>query len=190
MVPLPDLRKGTTMNAYLETVDSPAGPLTFAVNEDGALLFLSFLEGHYPTTIEEDLAGEGYTCLADPARTAHVRRQLAEYASGERTTFDLPVVLVGTEWQKAVWRELMQVPFGETRTYGELARSLGRPQASRAVGRANGTNRIPLVIPCHRIIGADGSLTGFGGGLHLKTALLTHEGVTVGQPAKQLALAT
>ncbi|HEX5167262.1 MAG TPA: methylated-DNA--[protein]-cysteine S-methyltransferase [Thermomicrobiales bacterium] len=178
------------MNAYLETVDSPAGPLTFAVNEDGALLFLSFLEGHYPTTIEEDLINEGYTCLSDPERTAHVRQQLVEYASGERTTFDLPVVLQGTEWQKAVWRELMQVPFGETRTYGELARSLGRPQASRAVGRANGTNRIPLVIPCHRIIGADGTLTGFGGGLHLKTALLTHEGVEIAKPAKQLALAT
>ncbi len=178
------------MNAYLETVDSPAGPLTVAVNEDGALLFLSFLEGNYPTTIEEDLAAEGYTCLEDRERTAHARQQLVEYARGQRQTFDLPVVLVGTEWQKAVWTALMQVPFGETRSYGEIARSLGRPQASRAVGRANGTNRIPLVIPCHRIVGADGSLTGFGGGLHLKTALLAHEGVAIGQPARQLALAT
>jgi methylated-DNA-[protein]-cysteine S-methyltransferase len=176
------------MNAYLETVASPAGPLTFAVNEDGALLFLSFLEGHYPTTIEEDLAAEGYACVEDRERTAHVRQQLVEYAGGQRQTFDLPVVLVGTEWQRSVWMALMQVPFGETRSYGDIARSLGRPQASRAVGRANGTNRIPLVIPCHRIVGADGSLTGFGGGLHLKTALLTHEGVAIGQPAKQLAL--
>ncbi len=179
-----------TMNAYLETVDSPAGPLTFAVNDDGALLFVSFLEGNYPTTIEEDLTSEGYTCLTDLKRTAAVRTQLIEYASGQRKTFDLPVVLVGTEWQKAVWTALMQVPFGETRSYGELARSLGRPQASRAVGRANGTNRIPLVIPCHRIVGADGSLTGFGGGLHLKTALLAHEGIAPSKPAKQLALAT
>lgn len=178
------------MNAYLETVDSPAGPLTFAINEDGALLFLSFLEGHYPTTIEEDLAAEGYDCVKDRERTAAVRQQLIEYAGGQRQTFDLPVVLVGTEWQRSVWTALMRVPFGETRTYGEIARSLGRPQASRAVGRANGTNRIPLVIPCHRIVGADGSLTGFGGGLHLKTALLAHEGVTIGQPAKQLALTT
>lgn len=178
------------MNAYLETVDSPAGPLTFAVNDDGALLFLSFLEGNYSTTIEEDLTNEGYTCLADSARTAAARTQLIEYANGQRQTFDLLVVLVGTEWQKAVWTALMQVPFGETRTYGDLARALGRPQSSRAVGRANGTNRIPLVIPCHRIIGADGSLTGFGGGLHLKTALLAHEGVAIGQPAQQLALTT
>lgn len=178
------------MNAYLETVASPAGPLTFAVNDEGALLFLSFLEGNYATTIEEDLIKEGYTCLSDSERTAAARTQLLEYASGQRTTFDLPVVLVGTEWQKAVWRLLMDVPFGETRTYGELARELGRPQASRAVGRANGTNRIPLVIPCHRIIGADGSLTGFGGGLHLKTALLAHEGVQIGPQARQLALAT
>lgn len=178
------------MNAYLETVISPAGPLTFAVNADGALLFLSFLEGNYPTTIEEDLRHEGYTCLADPDRTATARTQLLEYATGERQTFDLPVVLVGTEWQKAVWTALMKVPFGETRSYGDLARSLGRPQASRAVGRANGTNRIPLVIPCHRIVGADGSLTGFGGGLHLKTALLAHEGVAIGQQARQLALTT
>jgi methylated-DNA-[protein]-cysteine S-methyltransferase len=181
---------GRKMNAYLETVDSPAGPLTFAVNDDGALLFVSFLEGHYPTTIEEDLVNEGYTCLTDPERTAAARTQLLEYASGQRTTFDLPVVLVGTEWQQAVWKALMEVPFGETRTYGEIARSLGRPQASRAVGRANGTNRIPLVIPCHRIVGADGSLTGFGGGLHLKTALLEHEGVPVAQPVRQLALTT
>lgn len=178
------------MNAYLETVDSPAGPLTFAVNDEGALIFLSFLEGNYPTTIEEDLAHEGYTCVEDRERTAAARTQLVEYASGQRQTFDLPVVLVGTEWQKAVWAALMQVPFGETRTYGEIARSLSRPQASRAVGRANGTNRIPLVIPCHRIVGADGSLTGFGGGLHLKTALLAHEGVALGQPARQLVLAT
>lgn len=178
------------MNAYLETVDSPAGPLTFAVNEDGALLFVSFLEGHYPTTIEEDLAAEGYIACEDRERTAAVRTQLLEYARGERTTFDLPVVLVGTEWQKAVWTALMRVPFGETRAYGEIARSLGRPQASRAVGRANGTNRIPLVIPCHRIVGADGSLTGFGGGLHLKTALLAHEGVAIGRQARQLALTT
>ncbi len=178
------------MNAYVETVDSPAGPLTFAINDDGALLFVSFLEGNYPTTIEEDLTREGYACLVDTERTAAARTQLVEYASGARQTFDLPVVLVGTEWQQAVWTALMQVPFGETRTYGDIARSLGRPQASRAVGRANGTNRIPLVIPCHRIIGADGSLTGFGGGLHLKTALLTHEGVAPGQQARQLALAT
>ncbi|MDQ3548803.1 MAG: methylated-DNA--[protein]-cysteine S-methyltransferase [Chloroflexota bacterium] len=178
------------MNAFLESVDSPAGPLTFAINEDGALLFLSFLEGNYPTTIEEDLASGGYTCLTDPERTLAARTQLVEYASGARQTFDLPVVLVGTEWQKAVWTALIQVPFGETRTYGDIARSLDRPQASRAVGRANGTNRIPLVIPCHRIIGADGSLTGFGGGLHLKTALLAHEGVAIGQPVQQLALVT
>jgi methylated-DNA-[protein]-cysteine S-methyltransferase len=190
---------GLNMLAFLDTVDSPAGPLSFAVDEDGALLFVSFLEGRYPTTIEQDLVREGYQIARDPARTAAARQQLTEYAAGTRQTFDLSVKLVGSEWQKAIWTALMEIPFGETRSYGDLARMLGRPQAARAVGRANGSNRIPLVIPCHRVIGADGTLTGFGGGLHLKTALLAHEARVLGRPddayserarPRQLTLAT
>lgn len=163
------------MLAYLDTVDSPAGPLRFAVDDAGALLRSSFLEGRYPLTIEQELNAEGFQLASDAARTSTAREQLAEYADGSRTTFDLPLAPTGTAWQQAVWRALLAIPFGETCSYGELARQLGRPQAARAVGSANGSNRIPLVIPCHRVVGADGSLTGFGGGLHLKTRLLAHE---------------
>jgi methylated-DNA-[protein]-cysteine S-methyltransferase len=168
--------------AYLDTVDSPAGPLRFAVNGDGALLFTSFLEGRYALTIEQELTRERFDIAHDSERTADAREQLTAYANGERQSFDLPVALVGSKWQQAVWTALMQIPFGETRSYGELARVLGQPHAARAVGRANGTNRIPLVIPCHRVIGADGTLTGFGGGLHLKTRLLAHEARVLGRP--------
>ena len=98
-----------------------------------------------------------------------------EYAAGTRRTFDVPFVLTGSEWQKAVWRALTHIPFGETRSYAEVAEMVGRPKAARAVGKANATNRLPLVVPCHRVIGASGSLTGFAGGLHLKTRLLEHE---------------
>jgi methylated-DNA-[protein]-cysteine S-methyltransferase len=168
--------------AYLDTVESPAGPLRFAVNADGALLFTSFLEGRYALTIEQELTRERFEVVHDSARTADAREQLAAYADGALQTFDLPVVLVGSDWQQAVWSALMQIPYGETCSYGELARVLGQPHAARAVGRANGTNRIPLVIPCHRVIGADGSLTGFGGGLHLKTRLLAHEARVLGRP--------
>src|SRR6185437_1082271 len=163
------------MNAYLDTTDSPAGPLTFAVYEHGALLWLTFHEGRYARTIEEELGREGRSVHQDRTRTALVRAQLEEYARGTRQVFDVPLALVGTPWQQLVWRALIEIPFGETRTYGQVAALTGRPTAARAMGRANATNRIPLVIPCHRVIGADGSLTGYGGGLHIKTRLLAHE---------------
>lgn len=106
-----------------------------------------------------------------------VRRQLAEYLAGGRRRFDLPLDPIGTEFQRGVWRILLEIPFGQTRTYGDLARALGRPQAFRAVGRANHDNPIGIVIPCHRVIGADGDLTGYGGGLPMKRRLLELEGV-------------
>jgi methylated-DNA-[protein]-cysteine S-methyltransferase len=100
---------------------------------------------------------------------------LSEYVSGRRKTFDVPLAFVGSEWQKAVWMELTRIPFGETRSYGEIADNLGRPGAARAVGRANASNVLPVVVPCHRVIAADGTLGGFNGGLHLKERLLEHE---------------
>ncbi|HVC78955.1 MAG TPA: methylated-DNA--[protein]-cysteine S-methyltransferase [Chloroflexota bacterium] len=163
------------MNAYLDTTDSPAGPLTFAVDEQGALLWLTFHEGRYVRTIEEELVREGHHAHQDRTRTALARAQLEEYARGTRRVFDVPLTLVGTPWQKTVWRALIEIPFGQTRTYGQVAALIGHPAAARAMGRANATNRIPLVVPCHRVIGADGSLTGYGGGLHIKTRLLAHE---------------
>ncbi len=106
---------------------------------------------------------------------ALVRRQLSEYFSGRRTSFDLPLAPRGTAFQQRVWAELVAIPFGGRATYGELARRIGRPAASRAVGAANGANPIAIVIPCHRVVGSDGSLTGYGGGLPLKRWLLAHE---------------
>ena len=110
-----------------------------------------------------------------------VADQLGEYARGERRAFSVPVEPTGTPFQMAVWRELRRIPYGETRTYGAVARAVGRPKAARAVGMANHDNPIPVVIPCHRVVGADGKLTGFGGGLELKRALLELEGAVTGQ---------
>lgn len=106
-------------------------------------------------------------------------RQLKEYFAGQRREFDLPLRMAGTEFQQSVWRELTKIPFGETRSYGQLAKHLNNPNGSRAVGLANGRNPIAIIVPCHRVIGADGSLTGFGGGLDRKEWLLTHEGQPV-----------
>jgi methylated-DNA-[protein]-cysteine S-methyltransferase len=109
-------------------------------------------------------------------------RQLREYFAGKRSDFDLPLAPEGTPFQCEVWRRLQEIPYGETISYGELAKRVGNPKASRAVGAANGQNPIPIVIPCHRVIGSNGKLTGFGGGLPTKEALLALE-------AKQLKLA-
>ena len=163
------------MNAYVDMVESPAGPLAFATNDSGALLWLQLAEGEYAWTVEQELEREGYAVRRDQGPTAQAREELLEYAAGTRQTFDVPFVLIGSEWQKAVWRALTVIPFGETRSYAEVAEMAGRPRAARAVGKANATNRLPLVVPCHRVIGANGSLTGFTGGLHLKTRLLEHE---------------
>jgi len=103
--------------------------------------------------------------------------QLTGYFSGGSRQFDVPLAPQGTEFQKKVWRELLRIPFGETISYGELARRIGQPKASRAVGRANGQNPISVIVPCHRVIGADGTLTGYGGGIDRKKWLLEHEAV-------------
>jgi methylated-DNA-[protein]-cysteine S-methyltransferase len=102
-------------------------------------------------------------------------RQLSEYFTGERIRFDLPLQLNGTEFQKKIWRALREIPFGETKSYQDLARAVGSPKASRAVGAANGKNPLSIVVPCHRVIGANGALTGFAGGLETKAALLALE---------------
>jgi methylated-DNA-[protein]-cysteine S-methyltransferase len=105
------------------------------------------------------------------------RKQLGEYFAGTRQAFDLPLAPHGTPFQLQVWRMLMQIPWGETWSYAQMARHIGQPTATRAVGAANGRNPLPIVLPCHRVIGSDGSLTGFGGGLPTKEFLLTLEGV-------------
>ncbi len=111
----------------------------------------------------------------DDAALGAARMQLTEYFAGERSAFDLPLAPEGTSFQRKVWSALCEIPYGETISYGELARRIGQPTAARAVGLANGSNPLPIVVPCHRVIGADGSLTGFGGGIERKRWLLTHE---------------
>ena len=109
------------------------------------------------------------------ALTRQAIRELDEYFAGERRIFTLPIQPYGTEFQQKVWRALCDIPYGETRSYGQIARAVGNPNACRAVGMANNRNPIPIVIPCHRVIGADGSLTGYGGGLKIKEKLLELE---------------
>lgn len=166
---------------YTATVDSPVGPLVILVDGHGALLRIDFTHLHPPGEILAALEEEGWRPEESPEHTAAVCQQLAEYFSGARQGFDLPLAPEGTEFQRRVWEELSRIPFGETRNYGEIAQAIGNPKASRAVGAANGRNPIPIVVPCHRVIGADGSLTGFGGGLETKQRLLALEGVTAGQ---------
>ena len=145
-------------------VDTPIGKLTVVAGGTGIRRIL--WDGEAPP---ED-AVEGHSDLLDAAVT-----QIREYFTGNRTTFDLPLDLGGTPFQQKVWRELGSIPFGTTISYGEQARRIGRPQAARAVGAANGRNPVPVVLPCHRVIGSSGALTGFGGGLDTKRTLLRHE---------------
>jgi methylated-DNA-[protein]-cysteine S-methyltransferase len=162
--------------AYLGTVATPAGDATFAVNDAGSLVGLQFVEGHYPRTFSDALARDGYAPTTDAARTAAVHAAIEAYGQGTLQTFDLPVELdAGTRWQSVVWLALREIPFGSLCTYGTLAFTVGRPTAVRAVAKANATNRVPLVVPCHRVIGSNGTLTGFSGGLHLKARLIDHE---------------
>ena len=146
------------MNALLT---SPLGPLYVEADEHG--LTKLYTDGH---RLHAD-AGP------DDGTFAEVQKQLDEYYSGERTEFDLPLSEHGTPFELAVWARLREIPYGETTTYGELARELG--SVPRAVGRANGRNQISIIVPCHRVIGADGSLTGYAGGLEAKRALLDLE---------------
>ncbi|WP_306316310.1 MULTISPECIES: methylated-DNA--[protein]-cysteine S-methyltransferase [unclassified Streptomyces] len=148
-------------------IDSPYGPLTL-VSTDGTLSGLYMTDQrHRPP---EDTFGPRDDRPFGPAID-----QLNAYFQGELTNFDLPLHLHGTEFQRRVWAQLQRIPYGETRTYGELAETLGNPNASRAVGLANGKNPIGVIVPCHRVIGANGDLTGYGGGLDRKRRLLDFE---------------
>jgi methylated-DNA-[protein]-cysteine S-methyltransferase len=157
---------------YTHQFPTPLGPMLAALDERSALVRLSFRDGEYA---RDPLAGLGET-TPDADRCAAVVEQLDAYFRGERRDFDLPLAPRGTPFQQRVWDELRQVPYGETVTYRELAARAGNPAAPRAAGRANATNPLPVVIPCHRVIGTDGSLTGYAGGVHFKRALLALEG--------------
>lgn len=153
---------------------SPLGPLLL-VAAGGRLAGL-YLGGRAPARVQAALdAAAGPPGRADTAVLAGTARQLAEYFGGRRQAFDLPLALEGTAFQRAVWDALLRIGYGQTVSYGELADRIGRPTAARAVGLANGRNPVSIVVPCHRVVGADGSLTGYGGGLGSKRHLLDLE---------------
>ncbi|MFF8971177.1 methylated-DNA--[protein]-cysteine S-methyltransferase [Streptomyces sp. NPDC014995] len=156
-------------------IDSPYGPLTLVADE-GVLCGLYMTDQrHRPP---EETFGP-----RDDALFAAPEEQLEAYFAGELKDFTVELRLHGTPFQRTVWAELRQIPYGDTRTYGELAEALGNPTASRAVGLANGRNPVGIIVPCHRVVGANGSLTGYGGGLHRKQRLLDFEsGASLFQP--------
>ena len=154
-------------DVHWATIETPIGELLL-VEEAGRVREISF-QAARPRRPEAEWR-------KDARALAPVIAQLDEYFAGRRRTFDLELDPHGTEFQRRVWSELRRIPWGETISYGELARRIGSPSASRAVGAANGRNPIPIVIPCHRVIGANGDLTGFGGGLPIKRKLLALEG--------------
>lgn len=158
-----------TENVVYRHVDSPVGPLLIA-GDDAGLQLIEFHAPRHPMS-RADGWREG-----DNAVLRQAQVQLAEYFAGRRRGFDLPLAPRGTAFQRQVWWELANIPFGNTISYADLAMRVGRPTATRAVGAANGRNPLPIVLPCHRVIGADGSLTGFGGGLPTKQFLLQLEG--------------
>ena len=155
------------MSMYYCYVESPIGELLLAGDADG-LSYIGFPKGSMRREPESD-----WIFNEKPLEDA--RRQLSEYFAGERRRFDLPLRLSGTDFQVSVLQALQEIPYGETVSYGEIARRIGRPKAVRAVGAANGRNPLPIVVPCHRVIGSTGDLTGFGGGLDTKEALLRLE---------------
>jgi len=148
-------------------IPTPIGPLLLT-GDDAGLRGISFQGGSHPAVVDPR-----WRRSREPFES--IIAELDSYFAGERTRFDTPIAPRGTPFQLAVWSRVRAIPYGETSTYAEIARQVGRPEAFRAVGAANGSNPIPIVIPCHRVVGSDGSLTGFGGGLPTKRALLALE---------------
>jgi methylated-DNA-[protein]-cysteine S-methyltransferase len=155
------------MPTLTTTIDSPIGPLLLSASQ-GALTGVQMHNQRHFRELPVD-------AVRDDAWFADVVAQLDAYFSGDLREFDVPLNLLGTDFQRRVWAQLQAIPYGETISYGELAARVGNANASRAVGLANGKNPVSIIVPCHRVIGADGSLTGYGGGLDRKTWLLAHE---------------
>jgi methylated-DNA-[protein]-cysteine S-methyltransferase len=157
----------TLKTTYYCDMGTPIGPLLL-VGGEATLAAIYFQSGPHPRKVQSE-----WVRSESPFQI--VVRQLKEYFAGRRRHFDVPLESIGTPFQRAVWQQLTQIPYGSSTSYGEIARRLGHPLASRAVGRANGANPWPIVVPCHRVIGANQSLTGFGGGLGIKRRLLLLE---------------
>lgn len=162
------------MTLYTSSVPSCVGVLHVFVDDLGRLARIDFPGSSRPQVATQP----------DARRCAPIVAQLTEYFAGKRRSFDLELAPHGTPFQLRVWQALREIPYGATISYADLARRIGQPSAMRAVGAANGRNPIPIVVPCHRVIGKDGTLTGFGGGLPCKQALLALEGVTIPLPRR------
>src|ERR1700733_487033 len=162
--------KGATVSLSSKVIPSPIGRLRLVASDEGLAAILWDNDRPRPAYLA-DLA-------ENPAHPTLLRteKELNEYFSRKRKTFSVPLDMRGTHFQKQVWEALLAIPFGETRSYAQIANQIGNPKATRAVGAANGQNPIPIIIPCHRVIGANGKLTGFGGGLEIKDQLLALEG--------------
>ena len=169
------------MSLVFKFIDSPVGKLKLVASREGlvAIFWKREAPSHAELELGEMRNEDRYPILLE------TERQLKEYFAGKRREFSMRLDMRGTPFQKDVWEALLGIPYGETRSYGQIAQKIGRPSASRAVGAANGQNPIPIVVPCHRVIGSTGKLTGFGGGLDMKAKLL---GIESPEEAGQLEL--
>ena len=147
---------------HYAVMSTKVGPVTVASTDRGLAAV------HFGNSVPDG-------AVVDNSANREIVKQLSEYFQGKRTRFELPLDVEGTPFQKSVWNELLRIPYGETRSYGDIAKALGKPAAARAVGMANHNNPVAIVIPCHRVVGQNGSLTGYAGGLHLKQQLLSIE---------------
>jgi len=174
------------MTHFYKSMHSPVGTLKLVATDSGLAAILWEDDDPKRVPLAEPLESADHPVLR------RVERQLNEYFAGTRTAFDIYLEFVGTDFEKKVWSALLAIPFGETRSYAQIASAIGHPGAARAVGAANGRNPISIVAPCHRVIGSNGDLTGFAGGLDAKRFLLAHEkknlngchGITIGRPSK------
>lgn len=180
----------TTETFYADRIPSPLGDVWAVVNADGALVKLDFEGGRSAPADERDLEEQvrrrGGELAWSRKALRHVAVALKAYFRGDPHALDLEVALNGTPFQHEIWKQLSRIPFGQTISYAELAKRAGSPGAARAAGRANATNPVSLVVPCHRVIGSNGTLTGYGGGMERKEALLIHEGAL--EPANLVPL--
>lgn len=165
---------------YFSRIESPAGPLLLGATEKG-LRYLQFYRGKLPVPAKDEV------WIESPERLQPCEQQLQAYFRGELREFTCKLDLIGTQFQKDCWQALLRVPYGKTCSYADIAREIGRPNAFRAVGQANHDNPIAIIIPCHRILGANGTLTGYGGGLNTKEKLLRLEGAPFRSTAKSSA---
>jgi len=157
------------MSHFYKTMKSPVGTLTLVAGDKGLTAILWPQDDPRRVKLPVLTRGDDHPVLRQ------AEKELGEYFAGRRTRFAVKLAFAGTDFQKRVWKALLEIPFGETRSYGDIARKLGKPTATRAVGAANGRNPISIIAPCHRVIGANGALTGFAGGLDAKKTLLALE---------------